>query len=99
MVKSRASRRVSDDRDSLPRDNGRTEVQTLRLLLLVRVCEVTIDLADQDSPVSVSNPFSNRHEVDPAHNAVADEMMAHIVERLPGQLRIVLCGVLPNQFQ
>ena len=44
------------------------------------IIQVTINPADQNTPVLVADPLGNRHEVDAAHHGVADEVVAAIVE-------------------
>ena len=41
---------------------------------------MAINAADQNTPVLVTDPLGNRHEVDAAHHGVADEVVAAIVE-------------------
>jgi hypothetical protein len=39
-----------------------------------------VHLADENPPVLVANPPGDRHEVNPAHNRIADEVVPAIVE-------------------
>ena len=43
------------------------------------IIQVTINPADQNSPVLVADPLGNGHVVDAAHHSVADEVVAAIV--------------------
>ena len=52
------------------------------------IIQVTINPADQNTPVLVADPLGNGHVVNAAHHGVADEVVAAIVETetfYPGQ--------------
>ena len=44
------------------------------------IIQVTINPADQNTPVLVADPLGNGHVVDAAHHCVADEVVTAIVE-------------------
>ena len=60
------------------------------------IIQVTINPADQNTPVLVAHPLGNGHVVNAAHHSVADEVVAAIVEteNLPHRQCLGLCGVL-----
>jgi hypothetical protein len=57
------------------------------------IIQVTINPADQNTPVLVADPLGNRHEVDAAHHGVADEVVAAIVEAELHRQCLGPCGV------
>ena len=65
------------------------EGKLLRHELAVLIGEVSVGFADKDSAILVANPAGDGHEIDPAHDGIADEMMPEIMEpeiRHPGGL-------------
>ena len=59
---------------------GCLEPEPSRSVLEVLVAEVAVDLADEDTAVLVTHPSGDGEEIDAAHDAVADEVVATVVE-------------------
>ena len=59
------------------------EVDPLRLPLRVFVRQVPVNFADQNPAILMPHPLGNRHEINPRHHAIADEVMPQIVKSEP----------------
>lgn len=65
------------------------ELQLLGLTLSMLAAEVPVDLADEDSTIFVADPASDRHVIDSAHDAVADEGVSGVMKPKARQLGIL----------
>ena len=57
------------------------------------IIQVTINPADQNSPVLVADPLGNGHEIDAPHDRLADEVVSAIPEGEVGDSCRIPCPV------
>ena len=75
-------------------ENDWSKVYSLRCRLGVSVGKVSIDFADQNSAVAVSDPFGNRHVINSRHDAEANEQVPHVMKA-----NVPEFGVNAGEFQ